>query len=484
MGNDFSISRADRLVEGGVLFLLVFTPLAFGAVHPWSEAVVELTVLAMAVAWLLGMVASWELRVAFPVGSVPAVLFLALVTIQVVPLPTPMTVWLSPLAVAWSREGAAYVGGMSTLVPMSLAPSATWREAMRLAAVAGFALVVYNVFRTREQARRALWTMILAGAAVALLGVVQRVTWTGRLYWIGPEATNGSPFGPFMNRAHFAGLMVVVVPLTIALLLSGRRAPARRRRLRTWRERLRLWNTREAGPTRVLPLLALLMTGAALASGSRGGMVSLAATLLVMAWLGTRGLRWGARLGVVSLTTMLLLAAGLWLGSDYLFGSVERLAEEVTRREESPRLLIWADALSLWRMAPLLGTGLGSFEWVFPQVRTIRAALTYTHAESDWVQILTDTGVAGLALVLAVVISVGSALARRLRTQVGGLRRALALGGLTALTGTAIQTFGNYSLPVTANLLYLAVAITIGLAASVELPGERDDRKTQAEPAA
>jgi len=53
-GLPWSSGWSDWLVEAGVLFLLVFTPLAFGTVEPWSEAIAELVVLGMVVAWLLG----------------------------------------------------------------------------------------------------------------------------------------------------------------------------------------------------------------------------------------------------------------------------------------------------------------------------------------------------------------------------------------------------------------------------------------------
>ena len=46
---------SDRLIEAGALFLLVFTPLAYGTVEPWSEAIAELVVLGMVVVWIVGM---------------------------------------------------------------------------------------------------------------------------------------------------------------------------------------------------------------------------------------------------------------------------------------------------------------------------------------------------------------------------------------------------------------------------------------------
>jgi O-antigen ligase len=426
----------DRLIEAGALFLLVFTPLAYGTVQPWSEAIAELVVLGMAVTCVLGMLRHWEIRVELPPGWLPAGLFLALVLFQAV-------------------------------AGLSADPHATWREALKLLAVAAFFLVCYNTYRTRAQAQRALWTMIATGTLVSLFGIVQRVTWNHRLYWIGPEIEHGAPFGPFVNRAHFAGLMVVIVPLALALVIARTRLASkpntrRHRRPRTWGDRLREWNSREADSTNLIPFLVLVMGGAALVSGSRGGVVALLAALVAMT-VGSlaHGRSWSGRATGLALLTILIVLAGVWIGGDIFYGTVERLAAELERPEESTRVLIWADALGLWRDAPVLGTGLATFGVAFPRFRTIQAPLVFTHAESDWVQLLTDTGVVGLALALAGVASLGLALLGRYRHADSRWARALALAGLVALGGTVVQGIANYNLPIMSNFIYLALALVL-----------------------
>jgi O-antigen ligase len=429
-------SWPDRLIEAGALFLLVFTPLAYGTVEPWSEAIAELTVLAMAVTYVLGTLSNWELRVELPPGWLPTALFLGLVTYQ-------------------------------ALAPHSLDPHATWREALKLLAVGAFFLVCYNTYRTRAQAQRAVWTMIATGTLVAVFGIVQRVTWNRHLYWIGPEITGGAAFGPFVNRAHFAGLMVIVLPVALALVVARSRGAStssgrRRHRTRTWRDRLREWNSREADGASLIPFLVLVMGGAALVSGSRGGVVALLAALLAMI-AGSLGLErtWRGRAARLALVTVLVVLAGAWIGGDIVSGTVERLADELGRPEESIRARLWADALGLWRDAPVLGTGLATFGVAFPPFRTIRAPVIFSHAESDWVQLLTDTGVAGVGLALAAVASLGLALLRRLRHTESRFSRVLALAGLVALGGAVVQGIANYNLLIMSNFIYLALVLVL-----------------------
>ncbi len=457
------VSWADRLIEAGALFLLVFTPLAYGTVEPWSEAMAELVVLAMALVWVLRMLLDRELRIELPPGWLPAMLFLVLILLQAVPLPSGLVEWVSPWLVQLHQTAAAQTGTTLSLVPFSLDPHATWREGLKLVAVAVFFLVVYNTSRTRAQIRRGLWAMVIMGTVISLFGIVQRMTWNGRLYWIGPEAPHANAFGPFVNRAHFAGLMVVVVPMALALVLAARPETGRHSHAQGWLARLRRWNSREAGPTRLIPWLILLMGGAALVSGSRGGMVALITALLLMVGLGAQGRFNRGRAARLAVAAILIILAGIWIGADIFFGTIERLAEEVGRPTESVRVHLWQDALGLWGQAPVLGTGLASFEAVFPSVRTLRAPVVFTHAESDWVQLLTDTGLVGLGLALSLFAVLLVGLRARYRSAATPRGRPLALAGIVALIGAGVQGISNFNLPVMANLVYLAMVLVMAL---------------------
>jgi hypothetical protein len=428
-------SWPQRLVEAGALFLLVFSPLAYGARDPWSEAVVELVVLGMAVMYIIGTLGNWELRVELPPGWLPASLLLLLMVLQA-------------LVPGWSVD-----------------PHATWRATLKLLAVAAFYLICWNTYRTRGQAQRAIWTMVLMGTLLAVFGIVQRMTWNGHVYWIGREAP-ASAFGPFVNRAHFAGLMVVIVPVALAFALTSQR-PERRRTRRwrvSWSDRLRDWNSREANVGNLVGFFILVMGGAALVSGSRGGALALLGALAAMVLGSLAGERsWSGRAARLGVMTLLIVAAGAWISSEVFYGTIERLAEELGRPEESSRVRIWSDALGLWRSAPVVGTGLATFAVAYPRFRTIEAPVIFTHAESDWVQFLTDTGVVGLGLAMGVAVSIALALAPRFRAAERRAANIFALAGLVALVGSIIQGIGNYTLPLAANLTYLALAVVLGV---------------------
>jgi O-antigen ligase len=461
------------VIEAGALFLLVFTPLAFGTVEPWSEAIAELVVLGIVLAWALGMLRDWELRIELPPGWLPAYLFLGLVFLQASPLPSALVGLVSPWTLGLHETAAAYAGGSSRLVPLSLAPHSTSREALKLGAVAVFFLVCFNTYRTRAQVRRALWTMMITGGAISVFGIVQRMTWNGRLYWIGPEAPHRQAFGPqafgpFVNRAHFAGLATIIIAMAVVMLIERDR-PARERNhpavTSPWRGLLE-------GSLGLVALVAMLLGGAVLIAGSRGGIIGLAATLLAMTVLAAGDRSRQRSVGLVVCVGGVIAVAGAWMGLEILVYTATRFASETAALEESMRILRWADTVKLIGQAPALGTGLASFEVAFPVVRTIPYPARFTHAESDWVQIVSDTGIVGAVLAAAAIGLLLWAGFRAWRASGPPEERALRLGCLAALIGTLVQAAPNYTLPVMSNQLYAALVASF-LVASARRSGAR-----------
>ena len=95
------MSRAcDLIVSGGIFFLLLFTPLAFGAVHPWAYIVMESAIFVLIAAAMIkliyfgrwaGSLGPWSSRLA-----IPFLCFSALICLQLFPLPPTLLSWLSP----------------------------------------------------------------------------------------------------------------------------------------------------------------------------------------------------------------------------------------------------------------------------------------------------------------------------------------------------------------------------------------------------
>lgn len=92
----------DLVVSGGIFFLLLFTPFAFGAVHPWAYSVMESAIFVLIAAAMIKLISlrraprslgPWASRLA-----IPFVFFGALICFQLLPVPPPLLSLLSPNA--------------------------------------------------------------------------------------------------------------------------------------------------------------------------------------------------------------------------------------------------------------------------------------------------------------------------------------------------------------------------------------------------
>ncbi len=125
------------------------------------------------------------------------------------PLPTSRLGALSPQAVTiLGQQSLLFTLGGSTSHPLSIDPS---RTELGLAFFGGFGLLLLGTARalTRESANRLAGALLILGVALATVGIVQRATFTGKIYGFWELVQGGAPFGPFVNRNHFAGWMLI-----------------------------------------------------------------------------------------------------------------------------------------------------------------------------------------------------------------------------------------------------------------------------------
>ncbi|VVM06532.1 partial O-antigen ligase, partial [Methylacidimicrobium cyclopophantes] len=391
----------------------------------------------------------------------PAACVLAWVAFQAVPIPSNLVALLSPERLRLEQESAHLLGTRSPFFfALSVDPEETRRYLWEFAGIALYTVLLWNVVTDRDRLRRLLLVMIGNGAALTLFAIVQRATWNGAIYWV-RTVKGGDTFGPYVNRTHMGGLLLLIIPLGLGFLSAeaARRPKGERFDWRAW---VRM-PVRELFERLFLPLLLLIMAASVLTSKSRGALASLLLALLLMAlWFASRGREErSGLLGVAGFTVAGLLAA-LWISADLFLGATERLVGEALDPKEGSRLAIWSQALGLWKRFPLAGSGMGTFEPAFNLVRKVFPGNhAVTHAESDFVQLLCDTGLVGLGLALWLFSALVFAGSRSLTKAEGRSRQRLVLGGLIALVAAAVQGIANFDLSIMANWLYVAAAVVV-----------------------
>ena len=79
--------KFDRVIEGLLILLLAFMPLAFGAVEAWSEEIVVTLAAAITVCFLLKLIFEEHTRIVWSWVYIPVALFVIVGVFQIIPLP-------------------------------------------------------------------------------------------------------------------------------------------------------------------------------------------------------------------------------------------------------------------------------------------------------------------------------------------------------------------------------------------------------------
>jgi O-antigen ligase len=259
----------------------------------------------------------------------------------------------------------------------------------------------------------------------------------------------GIPFGPYVNRNHFAGFVELVIPVALVPLVLGK---VRRER----------WFA--------VGLLSLLPLGALFLSASRGGIISFAAELglltllLILRRTGGKHVLAGA---MVLLFAFMLVS---WLGVRQIlerFSSMQSL-EATSGKRASMRLDTW----HIFREHPWTGTGLGTLQTVFPAYETLYDAKIVKHSHNDYLEALAETGIAGAACCAWFLGALFFHSLRRLLLQDKSFSAALHLSGLVACTGFLVHSLVDFNLHIPGNALLFFLMANLATA-EISTPAER-----------
>lgn len=319
----------------------------------------------------------------------------------------------------------------------------SWRAV--ILAIALFPAAILASFFSAPHRRGFLRLLVFLGGCLAAAGIVSFAFYPqgSTLWWIFPlpPALPG-PVAGFVNPNHFAGFLAILIPAALWIgtddLLSQR------------------W-TRAT----LASLCLLLMIGAVFLSHSLGAALAAAAGLL--ACLVPPTLR--HRRTIPAAILLLLSAVLLTLVAAQHPAVRERLrrAQRHNDRESLiARAQAWRSAWAAWQAYPVLGVGPNAFRMVHPQHRVTSESAHMTHPENEYLQVLAETGVAGVTLVAAL----GLALVIQIRRSgcsapVDSVLRAACVGALAA---AAIHAASDFALHVPLYAVTLAAMLGILLA--------------------
>jgi O-antigen ligase len=459
MAERSSTKDRSRLPDILLVAALAWGAFAFGAVYPWAYWPLVAAASALGIAGL-GVGARGSVPKLGLVGLAVALCsFLLAGAVQLIPAPLTWLAAVSPEAPGVvSQLDLAVAGGGVSRHPFSIAPALTATGLVLFAANALLVLGCARLFSIRG-ARRVAAAIALVGVALALAGIVQKPLFAGKIYGFWTPIEGGNPFGPFVNKNHFAGWMLMALPLTFGLLCGGV-ARAMHGVKPNWRDRMLWVSSPEASRLLLSAAGAVIMALSLVMTMSRSGMAALALAIVItgasVMWRQRTLTRRAVAVGYLLLLVIVVVG---WAGADAIASQFARADWSELNGRRGP----WADAIDIAARFPLVGTGLNTYGTasLFYQRHDLAHYLSQAH--NDYLQLAAEGGLL-LTIPAALIIVAFIVAVRRRFVEETSLRTYwLRVGAVTGLTAIALQETVDFSLQMPGNAALFAVVCAIAL---------------------
>ena len=358
--------KLDLFFERGILALvlaiLVYAPLAMGAVGPQAFLVVQALTVAVMFLWVLRILFSAKPRFFWP-PLCWAVLAFSIYTIA-----------------RYLTADIEYIAR---------------QELIQTLMYAFLFLAIVNNLNSKESTQVVSFSLVFLATGISCYAVWQFMTHSNHVWnLISPYAGRAS--GTYISPNNFSCFLEMLLPLALAYLLAGDIKPL----------------------TRILLGYAALAMGAALAmTFSRGGWVAAAIGLLLL--LAILICHPKHRLPAIILLA-LMLAGGTFFVAKYLsqtISYVQRVQNGVANGsvDLEYRSQMWQAAEEMWKDHFWFGIGPAHYDYRFRQYRPESVQGRPDRVHNDYLNLLADWGTTGGLIIAAGILIFMTSLARTLK---------------------------------------------------------------------
>jgi tetratricopeptide (TPR) repeat protein len=468
--NDINIidtpsSQFDTCIEVLLVLLLTFMPLAFGVVEAWSEEVVIILAASVSICFLLKLIFDKNTSLIWSWTYIPAILFVFTGVFQLIELPTGIvnvishnTVETKQLLLADLPDAANLLNSMT----LTFYPNATKHDLRLVFAATALFFVILNVYRRPDQIKRLLGTVTIIGGFIALLALSQDLFDNGKIYWYVPTISGKANSAAFINHSHYGQFMNLSIGAALGLLLVKLHEAFSNKKITP----AIVFEYFSSADTKIIwLLLTMIILGAATVfiSLTRGGMISMliAAGLTTLILSSQYSLK--NRVWIILLMVLGAFICVLYVDFNVVYDRLSTLRD--LQEAQEGRWQILKDIAIAWTKFPLIGTGLGTHEVVYPMFDHATTAEIASHAENEYAQTAEETGLIGLFLLFVFGIIIWFNYIRNIKSRYLAIRSAAyGLGfGLMAIMIHSLSDFGQH-LPANAILSVISCALLINIA--------------------
>lgn len=404
----------DSIIETGLIAILIFTPLAKGAIELWSISIVYFITLIMLVFWLLKMRSTGGFKIKKTSLDYPILALLVIAAASTI----------------FSIDRTASISAWPKIITYVLL----------------FYLLVNNI-NTREKIRRVAITIICVGAFLSIFGLIEYLKEID-----GSKAHITATYAGYAgSHNHFAGYLEMAIPIAIGTL----------------------YTMTETGKKIILGYAIMLMAVALILSLSRGGCAAVVISMCVIGILLAKTGHFTRKvwLPLSFLSVIFVISAIICMNP--ITKQVLETRKQMQDLTNYSRIKIWKGTINTINDHPISGTGVGTFTPVFPRYHPPDFRLRDVYAHNDYLQAVSEMGVFVLPFIFWLIFNtLRSGITTFLQTK-SRFKQGIALGAVAGITAILIHSFVDFNLHIPANAILFIV-----LGAFVQVQSTRSEVHT------
>ncbi len=402
----FRESRFSMAARSILWAVLIFAPLARGAVQDWAVTLLEMGVLLSVTAWLLARTLAWD----------------------------------------WNWHRTTLDGPLLALAILVLSsaaasgrhPTSLWAAGLFFTHIAVFYLVIHLI-RSRSTLKKTLRAIIWTAVLVASIGFLKSSGSPLFSYWTYEHGNQlfrmSATFG---NADHLAGYMEMVILLALGIYI---------------------FHADRAG-RRLQVLLIAALAAVLLFSLSRGGWIGGFCGIL---FLGIAHRRISSEADRRITPTILVLVAAcvvVLLISTPVAKRIRTFEQKDKIPNLQSRILGWRGTLEMIEDYPLLGVGPGNYADTYQRYQPPGLASRRFFAHNDYLQFAAEVGLFFVPILAWAIIRFFRQGFRKLRSP-SRLVVGTTLGAMSGVTAILVHSAGDFNLHIPANALLFTVLVAL-----------------------
>lgn len=456
----------DSLSFWLIISLIIWVPMPLGSNRPWAIGLLAIMVaVLLMLAWLSYLMLGRSFKILH--YAWPAIILLigyaVLITVQML---------------------NGYQANFSAI--QTLDPYATKIQLILTLSLLGLFISVLLTCHSTFRLKGVILGIVISGTLQALFAIYMLSIHSHyQLFFFNIDHSTNAK-GTFGYHNSFAGYMELCLAAGLGLLIASFTDAGSK--VITWKTKLAAALGFLISKKMQLRLFLVVMVIALVLTRSRMGNVGFMAALilsLIAALIIMKDLRKTLTIIVVSVLLIDALIIGQWVGLNKVIERIENTAitvsaegksESVEQRTEPAFGAIFMLKDRLWT-----GFGAGTFYTAFVPYKPANLTGYYDHAHNDYIEILVNTGLIGLLLLLTFSLSTLYQAIALMKSR-RNFYRGVGFGSMLAILAMAIHGTVDFNLHIPANQLTLIVLCAICWAVKFSLNNTKTNTKINLKP--